>query len=73
MKRDVQMGILVAVLALLVLAAGIAAAATWPANPPTLPAKGGAFADPSWGTLMMRITDASDGKDNTVAYSYCNA
>ena len=70
MKRDVQMGILVAVLTLLVLAAGIAAAATWPANPPTLPAKGGTFADPSWGTLMMRITDASDGKDNTVAYSY---
>ena len=44
--------------------------AYWPNNPPTLPAKGGKYTDPTWGTTVMRVTDATDGGDWGTAYSY---
>jgi len=44
--------------------------AYWPTNPPTLPAKGGKYIDPSWGTTVMRVTDATDGGDWGTVYSY---
>ena len=38
--------------------------------PPTLPAAGGKFVDQTFGSTIMRVTDASDGNDNHHAYSY---
>ena len=38
--------------------------AYWPSNPPALPAQGGKYTDPSYGTTVMRVTDASDGGDS---------
>ncbi len=37
---------------------------------PALPDAGGTFTDPTFGTTLMRLTDAADGDDNQVAYSY---
>jgi hypothetical protein len=37
---------------------------------PSLPAGGGTFVDPAFGTPLMRLTDASDGSDCRVEYSY---
>jgi hypothetical protein len=37
---------------------------------PALPAGGGRFADPVFGTPLMRLTDSSDGSDCRVEYSY---
>ncbi|HEX7415356.1 MAG TPA: T9SS type A sorting domain-containing protein [Bacteroidia bacterium] len=39
-------------------------------SPPTLPAAGNTFTDATFGTALMRVTDASDGNDNHHAYSY---
>jgi len=63
---------LVAALLCLLFAAIVspAAVAYWPTPAPTLPAKGGKFTDPTWGTTVMRVTDASDGAWNGNAYSY---
>jgi len=60
--------LLVALAALLLFASS--ALAYWPSNPPTLPAKGGKFIDPTWGTTIMRVTDATDGGDWGTVYSY---
>ncbi len=38
--------------------------------PPALPAAGSTFVDPTFGTTLMRVTDAGDGNDNHHAYSY---
>lgn len=38
--------------------------------PPALPAAGGVFTDPTFGTNILRVTDANDGNDNHHAYSY---
>jgi hypothetical protein len=38
--------------------------------PPPLPAAGGIVIDPTFGTRIMRLTDANDGPDCTNAYSY---
>jgi hypothetical protein len=37
---------------------------------PTLPAAGGTYMDPTFGTTILRVTDANDGPDNQTAYSY---
>ncbi|MGB7157934.1 MAG: hypothetical protein WBD40_07695 [Tepidisphaeraceae bacterium] len=37
---------------------------------PTLPARLGQFTDPAFGTKIIRVTDATDGNHNHVAYSY---
>ncbi len=37
---------------------------------PTLPAAGGTFVDPTFGTTIMRLTDSNDGSDCRVEYSY---
>lgn len=37
---------------------------------PVLPKAGGVFADPTFGTEIMRVTDEDDGKENCNAYSY---
>lgn len=39
-------------------------------SPPVLPSAGGTFVDQTFGTTLMRVTDASDGNDNHHAYSY---
>jgi len=39
-------------------------------TPPALPAAGGTFVDPTFGTTIMRLTDASDGTFNANSYSY---
>src|SRR5690348_5150718 len=41
-----------------------------PPAPPTLPAAGGTFTDPTFGTSILRVTDANDGSDNHQSYSY---
>jgi hypothetical protein len=41
-----------------------------PVKGPKLPAAGGTFVDPTFGTTIMRVTDEKDGKDNHLAYSY---
>ncbi len=41
-----------------------------PPAPPTLPKAGGTFVDPVFGTTIMRLTDANDGRDNLTMYSY---
>jgi hypothetical protein len=38
--------------------------------PPPLPAAGGTFVDPTFGTTIMRLTDANDGAFNANSYSY---
>ena len=38
--------------------------------PPPLPAAGGTVIDPTFGTTIMRLTDANDGPDCVNAYSY---
>jgi hypothetical protein len=38
--------------------------------PPALPAAGGTFVDPTFGTTIMRLTDANDGVFNVNSYSY---
>lgn len=38
--------------------------------PPALPAAGGTFVDPTFGTTIMRVTDENDGIQNTTNYSY---
>jgi hypothetical protein len=43
--------------------------------PPPLPAAGGTLIDPTFGTTIMRLTDANDGPDCINSYSYwptCN-
>jgi hypothetical protein len=37
---------------------------------PALPAAGGTLTDPTFGTTIMRLTDANDGTDCRVEYSY---
>jgi hypothetical protein len=37
---------------------------------PSLPAAGGTFVDPTFGTRIMRLTDPNDGSDCRVEYSY---
>lgn len=37
---------------------------------PALPAAGGKFFDPTFGTEIMRVTDANDGQSNGTWYSY---
>src|SRR5690348_2154204 len=37
---------------------------------PTLPAAGGKITDPVFGTTIMRLTDAADGSDCQIGYSY---
>jgi hypothetical protein len=39
-------------------------------SPPALPAAGGTFTDPTFGTTIMRVTDSSDGPFNVTNYSY---
>lgn len=41
-----------------------------PSPAPVLPAKGNSFTDPTFGTSILRVTDASDGNDNNQSYSY---
>lgn len=41
-----------------------------PSPPPALPAKGYSFIDPTFGTSILRVTDAGDGADNHQSYSY---
>ena len=41
-----------------------------PPAPPALPSAGQTFVDPTFGTTVMRLTDASDGSDNKNAYAY---
>lgn len=38
--------------------------------PPKLPAAGGTIVDPTFDTTIMRLTDARDGRNNQVSYSY---
>jgi len=38
--------------------------------PPALPAAGGTFVDPTFGTTIMRVTDEHDGQSNFNYYSY---
>ncbi|HEX8185796.1 MAG TPA: fibronectin type III domain-containing protein, partial [Blastocatellia bacterium] len=38
--------------------------------PPALPAAGGTFVDPVFGTTIMRVTDQNDGAFNATNYSY---
>jgi len=38
--------------------------------PPSLPAAGGTFVDPTFGTTIMRVTDEHDGQSNFNYYSY---
>ena len=38
--------------------------------PPALPAAGGTFVDPVFGTTIMRVTDQNDGAFNSNQYSY---
>jgi uncharacterized protein (TIGR03437 family) len=38
--------------------------------PPPLPAAGGKFIDPTFGTELMRVTDATGGGNASTAYSY---
>src|ERR1041384_751897 len=38
--------------------------------PPALPAAGGIFVDPTFGTTIMRVTDEHDGQSNFNYYSY---
>jgi hypothetical protein len=38
--------------------------------PPALPAAGGTFVDPTFGTTIMRVTDQNDGQSNFNYYSY---
>jgi hypothetical protein len=38
--------------------------------PPTLPAAGGTWTDPTFGTAIMRLTDANDGSLCTHGYAY---
>src|SRR5205823_5436745 len=38
--------------------------------PPALPAAGGMLTDPTFGTTLLRVTDANDGTDNHQSYSY---
>ncbi|HKP87921.1 MAG TPA: hypothetical protein VJZ26_17595, partial [Blastocatellia bacterium] len=38
--------------------------------PPALPAAGGTFRDPVFGTTIMRVTDERDGPFNVTNYSY---
>ena len=68
-KRVSSLACLLLALAAISLLAG-SALAYWPSNPPTLPAKGGKFVDPTWGTTIMRVTDATDGGDWGTVYSY---
>jgi hypothetical protein len=37
---------------------------------PSLPAAGGTYVDPTFGTSILRVTDQNDGNDCGVAYSY---
>lgn len=39
-------------------------------SPPVLPAAGGKLVDPTFGSTILRVTDAADGNDNHHAYSY---
>ncbi len=39
-------------------------------TPPTLPAAGGILVDATFGTSILRVTDANDGTDNHQSYSY---
>ncbi len=39
-------------------------------TPPILPAAGGTFTDPVFGTTLLRVTDSLDGADNHQSYSY---
>src|SRR3954468_19995714 len=39
-------------------------------TPPVLPAAGGTFTDPVFGTSLLRVTDSNDGADNHQSYSY---
>ena len=41
-----------------------------PPPPPPLPAAGGTFVDPTFGTTIMRLTDTADGLSNVNSYSY---
>jgi hypothetical protein len=41
-----------------------------PAEGPALPAAGGTFVDPVFGTTIMRVTDEKDGNDAHLSYSY---
>ncbi len=41
-----------------------------PSPAPTLPAAGGKFTDPVFGTSILRVTDANDGTVNHQSYSY---
>ncbi len=41
-----------------------------PPSPPALPAPGGTFMDPIFGTTILRVTDANDGDNNHHSYSY---
>src|SRR5215213_3351032 len=41
-----------------------------PPAPPTLPAAGQTFVDPTFGSTILRLTGPADGTDNTNIYSY---
>src|SRR6185295_519053 len=41
-----------------------------PPAAPSLPAAGGTFVDPTFGTTIMRLTDGNDGIFNATSYSY---
>ena len=41
-----------------------------PPATPAIPAKGISFVDPTFGTSILRVTDATDGADNHHSYSY---
>lgn len=41
-----------------------------PIPAPQLPSAGGSFLDPTFGTKIIRVTDANDGNANAIVYSY---
>ncbi|MBK9313239.1 MAG: hypothetical protein IPM55_03155 [Acidobacteria bacterium] len=41
-----------------------------PPPPPALPTAGKTFVDPTFGTMILRLTDSRDGRDNHNSYSY---
>src|SRR5688500_6975089 len=41
-----------------------------PPTPPTLPAAGQTFVDPTFGSTILRLTGPADGNDNVNVYSY---
>src|SRR5687767_872027 len=74
-SRSVRCALVVAIAILGALAPWAAAEITdksvyLPPAPPPLPAAGQTFVDPTFGSTILRLTDATDGNDNKHSYSY---